>query len=145
MSSVDQRSAGIDNRLVPSVCSYCGTGCGVVYQVADGRLTATLPNISYPVNEGSLCIKGWNLHEHVLSPHRLKHPLMRRNGELAPASWDAAVSFAAGGLRSIVEEYGPGAVGMLASAKATNEENYLAQKFMRCVIGSNSIDHCARL
>ncbi len=145
MSSVDQKSPVMANRLVPSLCSYCGTGCGVLHQVVDGRLAGTLPNKSYPVNEGCLCIKGWNLHEHVLSPNRLTRPLLRKEGKLAPASWDSAVAFAAGGLRKIVDEYGPGAVAMLSSAKATNEENYLAQKFMRCVVGGNNIDHCARL
>ncbi len=145
MPSVDDGEPRMDNRLVPSICSYCGTGCGVIYQVAEGRLSSTLPDRSHPVNEGCLCIKGWNLHEHVLSPNRLKHPLVRRDGRLAPASWDEAVGLAAGGLIEIIAGHGPGSVAMLSSAKATNEENYLAQKFMRAVIGGNNIDHCARL
>ncbi|MCE5335678.1 MAG: formate dehydrogenase H subunit alpha, selenocysteine-containing, partial [Desulfobacteraceae bacterium] len=87
----------MDNRLVPSLCSYCGTGCGVLFQVTDGRLAATLPNRAYPVNEGCLCIKGWNLHEHVLSPNRLTRPLLRGDSGLAPASWDDAVKAAADG------------------------------------------------
>ncbi len=135
----------MDNRLVPSLCSYCGTGCGVLYQVTDGRITATLPNRSYPVNEGGLCIKGWNLHEHVLSPNRLSRPLLRHGSEFSPASWDEAIGFATGRLKYILDANGPGAVAMLSSAKATNEENYLAQKFMRSVLGGNNIDHCARL
>lgn len=135
----------MNNRLVPSLCSYCGTGCGVIHQVVDGRLAATLPNRSYPVNEGGLCIKGWNLHEHVLSSNRLTRPLVRTDGEFVPASWDSAIRSAAAGLSGIVSAHGPGSVAMLASAKATNEENYLAQKFMRAVIGTNNIDHCARL
>jgi len=145
MPRLDDRFHSTDNRLVPSLCSYCGTGCGVIYQVVDGCLTATLPNRSYPVNEGCLCIKGWNLHEHVLSPERLQQPLLRRDGELVPVSWDEAIGFAAGGLLNILSAHGPGSVAMLASAKATNEENYLAQKLMRGVIGNNNIDHCARL
>lgn len=145
MPQLDDSLPGMDNRLVPSLCSYCGTGCGVIYQVVDGRLTGTLPNRSYPVNEGCLCIKGWNLHEHVLSPDRLQRPLVRREGELAPASWDEALGLAADRLQTILRAHGPGSVAMLASAKATNEENYLAQKFMRTVIGNNHIDHCARL
>jgi predicted molibdopterin-dependent oxidoreductase YjgC len=143
--ALDGRKISVDNRLVPSLCSYCGTGCGVIYQVVDGRLAATLPNRSYPVNEGCLCIKGWNLHEHVLSPNRLTRPLVRRDGGLAPVSWDDAVSLAAGRLSKILSAHGPGSVAMLSSAKATNEENYLAQKFMRGIIGTNNIDHCARL
>lgn len=139
------RDEAVNYRLVPSICSYCGTGCGVIYQVVDGRLAATLPNRSYPVNEGCLCIKGWNLHEHVVSPNRLTRPLVRRNGQLAPASWDEAIKLAADRFLKIVAEHGPDSVAMLASAKATNEENYLAQKLMRSVIGTNNIDHCARL
>lgn len=135
----------MDNRLVPSLCSYCGTGCGVIYQVVDGRIAATLPNRSYPVNEGRLCIKGWNLHEHVVSPNRLSRPLLRRGSELSPTSWEEAIGFAAGRLKYILDANGPDAVAMLSSAKATNEENYLAQKFMRAVLGGNNIDHCARL
>jgi predicted molibdopterin-dependent oxidoreductase YjgC len=135
----------MDNRLIPSVCSYCGTGCGVLFQVVDGRLATTLPNRAYPVNQGGLCIKGWNLHEHVVSPNRLTAPLLRRDGRLGPASWDEATGFAARRLTDTIAAHGPGAVAMLASAKATNEENYLAQKFMRAVVGGNNIDHCARL
>jgi predicted molibdopterin-dependent oxidoreductase YjgC len=135
----------MDNRLVPSVCSYCGTGCGVLYQVVDGRLAATLPNRSYPVNQGALCIKGWNLHEHVVSPKRLTTPLVRSGGGFTPAAWDEALGQAAAGLKRVLAEHGPQAVAFLASAKATNEENYLAQKFTRAVLGSNNVDHCARL
>ena len=145
MTSTRDATLKMDNRLVPSVCCYCGTGCGVIHQVVDGRLAATLPNLSHPVNEGGLCIKGWNLHEHVLSPNRLTRPLVRSGDNLAPASWDEAIGRAAGGLQSILEAHGPGSVAMLASAKATNEENYLAQKLIRGVIGNNNIDHCARL
>lgn len=145
MPRLDDRRLRIKTRLVPSLCSYCGTGCGVIYQVVDGRLAATLPNRSYPVNEGCLCIKGWNLHEHVLSSDRIQRPLVRGDGELVPATWDEAFGLVADRLQTIRTAHGPGAVAMLASAKATNEENYLAQKLMRAVIGSNNIDHCARL
>ena len=135
----------MQHRLVPSLCSYCGTGCGVLYQVAGDRILATLPNRAYPVNQGGLCIKGWNCHEHVASEKRLTRPLLRRNGELAPCTWDQAVWFARGRLREIAAAHGPDAVGFLASARAGNEENYLAQKFARAVLGTNNVDHCARL
>ena len=133
------------NRLVPSLCPYCGTGCGVLYQVLDGRLAATLPNRASPVNRGGLCIKGWNAHEHALSPDRLATPLVREGGDFLPCSWDRAVSLAASRLADVLAAHGPDSIGFLASAKATNEENYLAQKFARAVIGTNNVDHCARL
>ncbi len=132
-------------NMVPSVCSYCGTGCGVLFQVIDGKLTDTLPMKTHPVNEGKLCIKGWNLHEHVVSNKRLKSPLLKKNGELQEATWDDAIGATADKLMAIIQTNGPDSVGVLTSAKITNEENYLAQKFARAVIGTNNVDHCARL
>jgi predicted molibdopterin-dependent oxidoreductase YjgC len=135
----------MDCQIVPSVCSFCGTGCGVLFQTVNGRVTGTLPMKGHPVNEGKLCIKGWSLHEHINSFMRLKTPLLRRQGKFNRVSWDEAVAAAAGKLASIAETYGPESIGVLVSAKITNEENYLAQKFARAVIGTNNVDHCARL
>ena len=132
-------------KLIPSTCSYCGTGCGVLFQVMDGRLVDTMPMKTHPVNEGKLCIKGWNLHEHVISDKRLTSPMLKKNGQLQEASWDDAIQTAVEKLKAIIEAHGPDSVGVLASAKITNEENYLVQKFARAVIGTNNVDHCARL
>ena len=135
----------MDFKIIPSVCSYCGTGCGVLFQVMDGRLVDTLPMKTHPVNEGKLCIKGWNLHEHVVSDKRLTSPMLKKNGHLQEASWDDAIQTAVEKLKAMIEAHGPDSVGVLASAKITNEENYLVQKFARAVIGTNNVDHCARL
>ena len=135
----------MDFKLIPSTCSYCGTGCGVLFQVMDGRLVDTLPLKTHPVNEGKLCIKGWNLHEHVVSDKRLTSPMLKKNGQLQEVSWDDAIQTAVEKLKAIIEAHGPDSVGVLASAKITNEENYLVQKFARAVIGTNNVDHCARL
>lgn len=135
----------VDNKFIPSTCSFCGVGCGVVYHVMDGRILQTLPMKSHPVSEGGLCIKGWNLHEHVHQESRLKDPMVKKNGQLETASWDEALSFAADRLKGIIEEHGPDSVGVLCSAKITNEENYVAQKFTRAAVGTNNVDHCARL
>ena len=132
-------------KIVPSVCSYCGTGCGVLFQVVNGKLVGTMPLKTHPVNEGKLCIKGWNLHEYVNSPMRLKSPLMKMNGRFHQVTWDKGIHFASNTLKTIIEKHGPGSVGVLVSAKTTNEENYLAQKFARAAIGTNNVDHCARL
>jgi predicted molibdopterin-dependent oxidoreductase YjgC len=132
-------------KLVPSVCSYCGTGCGVLFKVLDGKLMGTLPLKTHPVNEGKLCIKGWNLHEFVNSPLRLQAPLIRINGRLTKVTWDRAIQHTADKFREVIDKYGPDSVGVLASAKITNEDNYLIQKFARAVIGTNNVDHCARL
>lgn len=132
-------------ELVPSVCSYCGTGCGVLFEVIDKELAGTLPMKTHPVNEGKLCIKGWNLHEHINSPLRLKQPLVRSFGRFLKTGWDEALAIAARRFREIIDQYGPESVGVLVSAKITNEENYLAMKLARAVLGTNSVDHCARL
>ncbi len=132
-------------KLVPSVCSYCGTGCGILFEVIDGKINSTLPMKTHPVNEGKLCIKGWNLHEHVNSFMRLKKPLVKISGRFITTQWDEAIALTADRLLEIIAKYGPDSVGVLVSAKLTNEENYLAQKFARAAIGTNNVDHCARL
>lgn len=135
----------MDYKFVPSVCPYCGTGCGVLFEVIDGKLAGTLPNKTHPVNDGKLCIKGWNMHEYVNSFMRLKQPLVKTFGRFLKTEWDEAIQITADRFKEIIEKHGPDSVGVLVSAKITNEENYLAQKFARAVIGTNNVDHCARL
>jgi formate dehydrogenase major subunit len=108
-------------------------------------VVGTLPLKTHPVNEGKLCIKGWNLHEHVNSFMRLKAPLIKTGGRFRRASWDETIQFTADRLKEVIAKHGPDSVGVLVSAKITNEENYIAQKFARAVIGTNNVDHCARL
>jgi predicted molibdopterin-dependent oxidoreductase YjgC len=98
-----------------------------------------------PVNHGNLCVKGRFGTDFVDSPDRLTQPLMRSNGQLKPAAWEAALDFTAERLLNIRDENGPDSIGFLVSAKCTNEENYLLQKIARGLIGTNNIDHCARL
>lgn len=135
----------MEYKFIPSICSYCGTGCGVLFQVIDGRLTGTYPLKSHPVNQGKLCIKGWNLHEFINSDMRLKFPLLRINGKFQRATWDKAIGYAADRLKKVAAEHGPESIGVLVSAKISNEENYLAQKLARAALKTNNVDHCARL
>jgi predicted molibdopterin-dependent oxidoreductase YjgC len=135
----------MDYKLVPTICPYCGCGCSFYLEVLDGQLIGTLPNKTAPVNEGKLCVKGWNVHEFVVSPNRLTQPLIRRGAELQPASWEEALAWTASRLRTIRDSHGPDSIAFLTSAKCTNEENYLLQKFARAGVGTNNIDHCARL
>ena len=132
-------------KTVLTTCPYCGCGCGILLEVLDGRLVGTLPAKTAPVNEGKLCVKGWTVHEFVVSPKRLTKPLVRKDGRLRESSWEEALNAAATRLREIKEREGPDSIAMFASAKCTNEENYLLQKFCRAAIGTNNIDHCARL
>jgi predicted molibdopterin-dependent oxidoreductase YjgC len=116
-------------------------------QVLDGKIIGTLPAKRHPINEGKLCIKGWNAHGFVNHPDRLTVPLIRdeKGGELREATWDEALDLVARRFKDIAAEHGADATGFLASAKCTNEENYLLQKLARGVVGTNNVDHCARL
>ena len=135
----------MDYRNTLTTCTYCGCGCNLFLESLDGKLTHTTPCKTSPVNEGKLCIKGWNVHQFVQSEKRLKQPLLRKDGKFTEVSWDEALDFTASKLKEIKKENGSDSVGFFASAKVTNEENYLMQKFARAAIGTNSVDHCARL
>ena len=135
----------IEYKNVLTTCPYCGTGCGFYLQVLNNEIIGVLPAKNHPVSQGGLCIKGWNAHAFVNHPDRLKNPLVRKNGKLVEASWDEALTLVAEKFGTIKAESGPDSVAVLASAKCTNEENYVLQKWGRAVIGTNNIDHCARL
>ena len=135
----------MDYRNVLTTCVYCGCGCGLYLEVVDGRITGVWPAKTHEIADGKLCIKGWTTDEFVYHPDRLKAPLIRKDGELVEASWDEALSLVATKLDSIKAESGPDSLAFLSSAKCTNEENYLMQKIARAVIGTNNVDHCARL
>lgn len=132
-------------KTILTTCPYCGCGCGLLLEVLDGKLIGTLPSKTSPVNEGKLCVKGWSVHEFVTSPNRLTKPMIRKENALEESPWDEALDKAAARLKEIKEKYGPDSIGVLTSAKCTNEENYLLQKVTRAAIGTNNIDHCARL
>jgi predicted molibdopterin-dependent oxidoreductase YjgC len=135
----------MEYKNVQTTCVYCGCGCGLYLEVVDGRITGVWPDKTHAVSQGKLCIKGWNVADFVYHPDRLKTPLIRKNGELVEATWDEALSLIAERLGTIKAESGPNSLAFLSSAKCTNEENYLLQKFARAVIGTNNVDHCARL
>ncbi len=120
-------------------------GCTLDVHVRDNEIAAVTPNHASPTNRGHACVKGRFAHGFIRSGDRLTTPLLRRNGQLEPASWDEAISFVAGELKRIRDEHGPNAIAAISSARATNEENYLVQKLMRTVIGTNNVDNCSRL
>ena len=135
----------MDYQTVRTTCTYCGTGCGVLLEVLDGEVVGTLPQKDHPINEGKLCIKGWSAHEFIYADGRVAKPLIRKGDKLEEASWDEAIEFVAKRLLELKEKHGPDSLGCFSSAKCTNEENYLLQKIFRAVIGTNNVDHCARL
>jgi predicted molibdopterin-dependent oxidoreductase YjgC len=135
----------MEYRNVLTTCPYCGTGCNFHLQVLDGKLVGVLPAKNHVIADGGLCIKGWNAHAFVHDKDRLQKPLIRKNGKLVEASWDEALGLVVESLGKVKAAHGPDSIGILASAKCTNEENYVLQKLARAVIGTNNIDHCARL
>ena len=135
----------MDYKNIQTICPFCGCGCGLNLEVIDGEIVGVLPINDHPVSRGSLCIKGWNAHSFIQHEDRLKTPLIREKGKFREAKWDEAFDLIAKKLKSIKSKHGSDSIGVLTSAKCTNEENYLLQKFARVVIGTNNVDHCARL
>jgi formate dehydrogenase major subunit len=128
-----------------TTCPYCGTGCEMMIGVSGGEVTVAKPVLDAPVNKGHLCVKGRYAHAFVHAKDRAIEPMIRVDGFWTKVSWDEAYDFIAAKLKAILDESGPESVGVLGSARATNEENYLAQKFARVVLGSNNVDCCARV
>jgi len=135
----------MDYSSTLTVCPYCGCGCAFYLEALDGRLVGVTPSQTSPTNAGRLCVKGWSAHEFVQSPQRLRAPMIRKGEKLEEVSWKDALDFTAERMLAIKEEHGPDAIGFLASAKVSNEENYVLQKLARAAVGTNSVDHCARL
>jgi predicted molibdopterin-dependent oxidoreductase YjgC len=133
-------------KKVRTTCPYCGVGCQLDLNIHEGKIIAVTGNHEYgPPNYGSLCVKGRFGIDFVSHPDRLTTPLIRKDGTLQEASWDEAYDFIARKFTAALEEHGADSLAGLSSARCTNEENYLFQKFMRAVIGTNNVDHCARL
>lgn len=133
-----------DQREVRTTCSYCGVGCQINLVVKDNNIIGVKP-LNVTPNNGLLCVKGKFGYKFINSPDRLKTPLIRKNGKLEEASWEQAYAYIVERTNEIKEKYGSDAIGGFASARCTNEDNYLFQKLFRAVIGTNNIDHCARL
>lgn len=133
---------------VKTTCTYCGVGCQMDLYTKDNKIVKVMGNREYgQPNEGSLCVKGRFGMDFLAHPDRLTKPLIRRkkNEDLKGTTWDEALTFIADKLSKIKKEHGSDSIAGLASARCTNEENYLFQKFIRAGIGTNNVDHCARL
>jgi predicted molibdopterin-dependent oxidoreductase YjgC len=141
---------------VTTTCSYCGVGCQFDLKVKGGKIIGVASNPSAPVNGMALCVKGRYGYDFIHHPDRLTRPKVRRyllegtarpknRGDWIEVDWETAYTIATDRLRHIRDNFGSDTIGVLTSAKCTNEENYLMNKFARQVIGTNNIDHCARL
>ena len=125
---------------IATTCPYCGCGCGLYLHVAAGRVTGVAPSRSHPVSQGRLCLKGWHAHELMDNPARLTKPLVRQEGELREASWKEAIAAVRTGLERVRKQDGPAAMGVLGSARCTNEDNYVLARFARGVLGTPNLD-----
>ncbi|HYE77490.1 MAG TPA: formate dehydrogenase subunit alpha, partial [bacterium] len=135
------------DKEVTTTCSYCGVGCNFHVQIKDGQVFAMRPDMEGPSNRGHLCLKGRFAFRFAQAPDRLTTPLIRTKatGELEPATWERALALIASEFKRIMAESGPDALAGISSARGTNEENFLLQKFMRAVVGTNNVDCCARV
>jgi len=136
---------GLPTAETITTCTYCGVGCSLILETRGNRIIGARGDPDGPANNGRSCVKGHFGYEFVNHPDRLTKPLVKRDGVFEETSWDEALDLVATKFAQIHADHGGDAFGMLTSAKCTNEENYLAQKFARAVLGTNSVDHCARL
>lgn len=131
---------------IQTTCGYCGCGCNFYLDVERDAILSVTPKPDHPVSQGMLCSKGWLGHGFVRHPDRLHSPRVRLyDGTHSDVCWDETLNLTAAKLLDIKAKHGPGSFAFLTSARCTNEENYLAAKFTRAVMGSPHIDHCARL
>jgi formate dehydrogenase major subunit len=138
-------TSGIPTEWTRTTCPYCGVGCEMIVGTRAGRLVQITPVPDAPVSRGHLCVKGRYAHNFVHAQDRTTRPMVRERDRWREVSWDEAIATAAGELRRITARDGPDSVGVLGSARATNEENYLTQKFARVVLATNNVDCCARV
>jgi formate dehydrogenase alpha subunit len=134
----------IDHKTI-TTCPYCGVGCQIELLVQNGKIVRSNGVEGVSPNDGRLCVKGRFGYEFVHSPDRLTTPLIKRNGKFEEASWDEALNLIATKFNDIKSKYGSDSLAGYASAKCTNEDNYLFQKFIRTAFGTNNIDYCTRL
>lgn len=145
ISDVFQSKAIRATQKTRTVCTYCGVGCNLEVASTGNEILSIRAPYEAEVNQGHTCLKGryaFGFYDH---PDRLRTPLLKKNGKLEPVSWDEVYDFLASELTRIKTQYGPDAIAGISSSRCTNEENYLMQKFIRAVIGTNNIDGCARV
>lgn len=128
-----------------SVCRFCGTGCGVMLGVENGKAVAVKGDKENTINHGLLCVKGFYLHKVINAKGRLLHPMIRKNGELVRATWEEAMTLVASKFQETIAQYGPDAVAFYGSGQGTTEETYIANKLFKGHIGTNNVEGNPRL
>ncbi|MFC2070219.1 molybdopterin-dependent oxidoreductase, partial [Chloroflexota bacterium] len=140
----DRIYTGTVRNSVETTCPYCGCGCTISAEVKDNRIVRVRPG-KEGVNNGTLCVRGSYGYDFIHSPDRLQKPLLKTDDGFEEVSWEKALEHTASEFKRIKDEYGADSLAVLSSSKCTNEENYLLQRFARCVLGTNNIDNGGRL
>ncbi len=130
---------------IKTTCPYCGVGCQIELWVQNGKIVRSIGVENVMPNDGRLCVKGRFGYDFIQSKDRLINPLIKKNGKFEEASWDEALDLIAFKFNEVIEKYGNESLAGYSSAKCTNEDNYIFQKFIRTVFGNNNIDYCTRL
>jgi len=128
-----------------TTCPYCGCGCQLDLHVRDGEIVEVSSPVMVGPGQGNTCVKGRYGYAFVNHEDRLTTPLLKKDGEFVETTWEEALGMVAGRIQEAMDDKGPDSVALLSSARCTNEENYLMQKLARAVVGTNNVDHCARL
>ena len=136
---------GKPDYVARTTCAYCGVGCSFDVGVRGGRIVTMRPVDASPVNWGHACVKGRFGWDYVYSQERLKKPLKRVGEKWVEIEWDEAIGMIVSAFQQAKQQHGPDSIAAMSSSRGTNEENFLMQKFMRCAIGSNNVDNCARV
>ena len=145
ISDVFQSKSIVGTEKTRTICTYCGVGCNLEVSTEDGEILSIRAPYDAEVNSGHTCLKGRYAFKFYDHPDRLRSPMIKRNGKFENVSWDTAYDFIAEKLSSYKDKYGADYIAGISSSRCTNEENYLMQKFLRAVIGTNNIDGCARV
>ena len=145
----DKKSRGLgrthDVRKIRTTCTYCGTGCNFFLNIAGDRVVRVTSDFDAPVNKGNLCIKGRYGYDFIHHKDRLTTPLIREGDTFRQASWEEALGLVAKRFKEIIAKHGADKVGGFSSSRCSNEENFLLAKWVRCAVGSNNVDNCARV
>lgn len=145
MPKAKERFRQWEIKKTKTTCPYCAVGCQLNLLTKDGKVVGSEPFMRQEPNDGMLCVKGRFAYNFINHKDRLRTPLIKRNGIFEEASWEEALSLVTEKINGIKKEYGPDAMGGFSCARATNEDNYIFQKFMRTAVGTNNVDHCARV
>ena len=141
----DRAYGGTTTATTETTCPFCGCGCSICLEVKDNQVVRVTPGKEATVNHGALCVKGSYGYDFVHSPDRLTKPLVKKDGNFEEVSWEEALEQVASGFKQIKGERGSDSLAVLGSSKCTNEDNYVLQRFARCVLGTNNIDNGSRL